>query len=132
MVLFRLGEIKESIEIFRKGADSDPWPTSRSYFKTALAVARLQQDDAEGAVELLTQIDNHDLQVPAKVIRVHAFGATDKVEQATRAFRQLPEVLPVVGRELKRELHRRFVARSGQQHDDDWLYEQEWRLLAAA
>ncbi len=132
MILLRLGKIEDAIDIFNKGAYSDPRPASRSYFKTALAVARLQQKDAEGAAELLTEVDSPNLQIPANVIRVHAFGAVDKVDRAASAFRKLPKVLPFVGQELKRELHRRFVARSGQRHDDDWLYEQEWRLLAAA
>ena len=132
MIYLRLRRYQQAIDSLQTGIDSCLWYPQKSYFKTALALARLQQENAEGAAELASEIDDLELQIPTNVIRVHAFGKVDKAEEAATAFRALPDVLPFAGRELKRELHRRFIARTGGQHDDDWLYEQEWRLLAAA
>ena len=98
----------------------------------ALEEARKAAQEEEvpvGAVAVLEEVQTEALQTPVQLVRVHAFGLRERFEQAAAAFHQLTDDIPVALRELRDELHRRFVARSGQLFNNAWLLDQETSFL---
>ena len=68
MIYLRRGEVEDAVAIFEHGMTSDPRPDSRDYFRTALSIGRLQQEDAPGAAELLDQVETPEVQAVATAI----------------------------------------------------------------
>ncbi len=130
MIHLRSAELEKAVAIFEYGVAEASQPASRDYFRTSLSIARLQQQDPAAATELLAEVETPEIQTVATAILIHAYGLMGAFERAATAYRLLAGELVV--RQLKEELYRRFVARSGRQHDDAWLFRQEAACVLAA
>jgi tetratricopeptide (TPR) repeat protein len=132
-ILMKKGDIEAAIRIFEDGLRNNPWPTSRDYFRTALAVARLRQRDYAGARDLLVSEKTQAPTILENVLEVHVFGALGNCERAVEAYKRLPVKPGPVLVEIQEEVHRRYVAYEAPAHDEDWLVDKEidYFLVAA-
>jgi predicted negative regulator of RcsB-dependent stress response len=135
MIMLRYGDdksLREAIDIFERGAKENPFASSRDYFISALAVARLRMGEAESALSLLDTVKSHDMRTPAQVLKVHAFGMKGDVDGATREFKLLPGNPEPIRKEVQDELKTRYVKEMPPPNDDDWLFQREIVYLLAA
>lgn len=130
MVLLKQGNLDTAIELFEHGVLQNPWRSERSYFRSGLAVARLQRREFQKAV----QVVGDDPTPVCNVLRIHAFGGLGEIEKAEDALNRvknnrLPNLVL-----LRDELAAQYVSRlSGhQQRSDEWVFQQECDLLLAA
>jgi tetratricopeptide (TPR) repeat protein len=133
MIHLRRGEVDRAITIFEHGVAHDPRPTSREYYRTALAAACLCKREYERAARVLDEVTSPALQYPANVLRLHAFGEQGDCERTTEIYSQLPQNPEPIVAELQQELHRRYVLFTTPEHDEDWIFDKEthYILLAA-
>jgi tetratricopeptide (TPR) repeat protein len=134
MILLRTGKLDSAIQIFEDGAARNPRPKDRDYFRTALALARLRQKHPAEAVEVLEETSAPEMASPADLLRLHSFGLLSRLDRAADAYDRLGEAAERRSdvREVREELHRRYLAHLPPQHSDDWLIEQETAILLAA
>ena len=132
MIFLRQGKLEESLAVFHHGVNDVPWPTSREYFRTALAVASLQLNDFKQASEILAQVQTPQLQPVVNVLQFHAFGAQGNIELATDFYRRVQANPPLFSGELTEELNRQFILRQPAQRDPIWIRDQESNLLLLA
>jgi hypothetical protein len=132
MILLRQGEVEQAVRIFEDGLAHNPRPSSRDYFRTALAVARLSQREYGQAVEVLREIETATRLTPANVLRVHAFGHLGECERATEAFAAIASRVPSGFEDLWDELGQRYAAYHPPRRDDQWLIAEETRYLLVA
>lgn len=125
MILLRKGRIDEAVRIFEHGAVSDPIPSSREYFRNALAVACLRRRDLARAESALEGVSTPLLQPQANVLRLHVFGARGKEAPAVAAYEKLSDKPWYIPDELVAELRRRYLLKEEPRHDDEWVYRQE-------
>ncbi|MFL6334412.1 MAG: tetratricopeptide repeat protein [Pyrinomonadaceae bacterium] len=125
MILLRMGNINEAVNIFERGVREDPIPSSREYFQSALAVACLRRGDLAGAGKALEGVNSPLLQPQANVLRLHTYGADGEQEPAVAAYEKLREKPWFIPDELVAELHRKYILKEEPRHDDDWVFEQE-------
>jgi tetratricopeptide (TPR) repeat protein len=130
MVSLKKGDLVAAIQIFERGLHESPWHVTWSYFRRALAVARLSRSEFSAAVDALG--DEH---APvSEVLRGHAFGGLGQTEEAKTALdRAKGYELPVLV-EVRGELVLRYVVRESKTsiRSDDWLFERECELVLAA
>ncbi len=140
MILLRKGDLAEAIKIFEKGEKEDPIPSSREYFRGALAIARLRQGEFKQAGELLDKVTAPLLQPAVNLFRVHAFGEMKMYSQAEAAFlkyKNAPISKTIAGYqrnntlELVSEMDSRYVTSRIRNKSDDWLINKEEDLLLA-
>jgi len=133
MIHLRRGELDRATEIFEYGAAHNPRPTSREYFRTALALACLRKREYERAARVLDEVTSPVLQSPANVLRLHAYGAQGDCKRTIEVYSQLPENPEPIVADLQQELHRRYVLFATPEHDEDWVFDKEthYILLAA-
>ena len=125
MIMLRTGEVDSAIEIFEHGVKDNPIPSSREYFRSALAVACLRGGDYHKAEIALEGISTPLMQPQANVFRLHAFGARGKDAPAAAAYEKLRDKPWFIPDELVAELHRRYILKEQPRHDDAWVSEQE-------
>ena len=125
MILLRMDNLDEAIGIFEEGVRSNPFLADRDYFCTALAVARLRQEQYEAASKALADVVAPRFQTIADLLRVHALGGMGKREEANRAFERLPDkTTPLIG-EVRDELRCRYIDLLGAGHSDEWVIQRE-------
>jgi tetratricopeptide (TPR) repeat protein len=129
MILLRTNRVREAIRIFEQGASEDPLPSSREYFRNALAVAYLRRRDFAGAGKAVDDVKTPLLQPQANVVRLHAYGASGNGARATAAYEGLSNKPWSIPDELVAELHRRYLLKEEPRHDDEWVFEQEVDML---
>ncbi len=132
MILLRTGKVSEAIRIFNEGVQNDPLPSSRVYFRTALAVAWLRGREFEKASQALEEIDSPLLQPVANVLRLHAFGARGDLQRATAAYNNLSTKPQFLSNELTQELHHQFILREAPRHDEEWIFDREVKIILLA
>ena len=125
MILLRLGNVHDAIRIFERDVAEAPIPSSKEYFRTALAVALLRRQKYEDASRLLQVIKTPMLQPQTDVLRLHSFGAMNQTEEANAAFQNLTPKPWSISDELIDELHRRYILKEELRRSDDWVFEQE-------
>lgn len=125
MILLRTKKVDEAIRIFERGVRENPIPSSREYFRGALAVAYLRQRDYPKAESTLESVNAPLLQPQANVLRLHASGASGKYDRAAAAYEKLRDKPWFISDELVTELHRRYILKEEPRHDDDWVFERE-------
>ncbi|NVL91378.1 MAG: tetratricopeptide repeat protein, partial [Desulfobacterales bacterium] len=133
MILLRKGELDLATQIFEEGVRDNPRPADRDYFRTALAVAHLHEREYKPASNVLDEITNPMLQIPANILRIHAFGRRGNCERTAEIYKALPSKPGPVLAELQSELHCQYVACETPHHSEDWLIDKEihYILLAA-
>ena len=129
MILLRMSKWEEAMQVFERGVKDNPQPSSREYFKAALAIALLRRRDFNEASRLLDEVTEPLLQPQADVLRVHSFGALGEMERATTAYQKLEAKPWSISDELISELHRRYILKEEPRHDDEWLFDQETSSL---
>lgn len=126
MIHLRKGSLEHAINIFQDGAQHNPWFAERQYFKSALAVASFTKNSFR---ESLHELGN-DRTPLMDVLRIHAFGAIGEREHARQAFHRVESKCPGVLIPLRDELAKRYVyAASGMNNSDDWVIEEECRVI---
>ena len=125
MILLRTRKIDEAICIFEHGVRENPIPSSREYFRSALALACLRRGDYERAGSALVEVASPLLQPQANVLRLHAYGALGDELRALAAFEGLREKPWYIPNELVSELHRKYLLKEKPRYDEDWVIEQE-------
>jgi tetratricopeptide (TPR) repeat protein len=129
MILLRTGKIDEAVRIFEHGVKDNPLPSSKEYFRSALAVAHLRRREFVKAGHVLAEVTTPSLQPQANVLRLHSFGASGDYERAATAYRNLAHKPWFISDELVNELHRKYMLKEEPRHDDEWVYEQEDDML---
>jgi tetratricopeptide (TPR) repeat protein len=130
MIALKRGDLGRAIEIFERGIRENPWVLNRSYFSSALAVARLRKKEFRQAAESVAE----DLTPISDVVRIHAFGALGESARAQKACDRLQVFrLPILV-VLREALSERYLSRAGAPvwQSDDWIFDQECRLLLVA
>jgi hypothetical protein len=141
MIMLKKGNLTEAVSIFEKGAKEDPFPSSREYFRGALAIARLRQGEPKIASDLLTEKAVTPILEPAiSIIRAHAFGESGLFEEAESAFSAYEDATltkSIAGYkktavlELAFEVKNRYVTGRVHTKPDEWLFEREEDMLMA-
>ena len=140
MIMLKKGNLTEAVRIFEKGEKEDPIPSSKEYFRGALAVARLRQGEFRQAGELLDKVTSPILQPAINIFRAHTFGEMKMYPQAKAAFQAYENASisrTVAGYqnrntlELAFEVNNRYVANRIRTKSDDWLFDKEEELLLA-
>jgi tetratricopeptide (TPR) repeat protein len=86
MIMLKIGKPDEAIEIFEKGLKENPVSTSRAYFRSALAIARLKQGNFSDANILLENINETELRPKVNILRLHTFGELKMFPEAKAAL----------------------------------------------
>ncbi|HKP12064.1 MAG TPA: hypothetical protein VJZ91_08145, partial [Blastocatellia bacterium] len=132
MILLRMGRVSEALDIFEQGVISNPWVADREVFRTALSVAWMRQQEYSKAAEVLNEVASPTLQPQIDLLRIRSYGEIQQFDNARMAYERV-STNPLPGAtDLTEELNCRYVARTGAQHDDDWVLDQEINLLLAA
>ena len=131
MILFRRNSIRDAIKLFEEAVRSVPYYFARRYFRSALAVARLELKDYERALEDATKGSNG---AEKKVFVFHALAGLGRDPDATQMYRSLtsdnsPRHIIL----LRDEIAARFGLAGKPKHPPVWLFEKECeaQLLAA-
>jgi tetratricopeptide (TPR) repeat protein len=125
MIFLRTGKIEEAFRVFQRGVSENPWPASREYFRTALAVACLRRRDFREAGRILDEVTAPLLQPQANVLRLHSFGASGDTARALTAYQNLANKPWYISDELVEDLHRQHILKEQPRHDDTWISDQE-------
>jgi tetratricopeptide (TPR) repeat protein len=132
MALMRCGKLEEALQVLEIGSEEGV-PMTRDYFRTALAMARLWQEDWERAREQIAQVTTPSIQRVGNVVWLHIYAVHDNregMEQAINALtRDNPPALVI---ELTEELRLRYLEKKQGRHSDQWLREREIDCLALA
>ncbi|MGH9719502.1 MAG: tetratricopeptide repeat protein [Bryobacteraceae bacterium] len=128
MIFLRKGEAQSAISILESGVRECPWHIQRSYFREALAIAKLRELEFSAAIDIL---DTEPAPV-SQVLRIHAFGALGDTRKATTALQLISSNSTPALVLVRDELERRYLKREQTIHSDQWLFERECDLLLAA
>jgi tetratricopeptide (TPR) repeat protein len=132
MIHLRTGDMAKAIEIFDEGVRNDPWPSSREYFRTALALTWLRGRDFKKASQTLEEVKSPQLQPTANVFRIHAFGAQGNLQRASLAYEDLSTAAYLRSDELTQELHRQFILNEPPRKSEQWILDREAQMLVLA
>jgi tetratricopeptide (TPR) repeat protein len=133
MALLRLGRLEEAERVFRDGIENCPLPSSRDYFRTAMATLKVRRQEFSDASAVLEGVETSALKPQVDLLRLHSFGAEGEQAKAAATERQLqttkasPEF-----HEVREELKRRYIEHLPARHPEEWLLEREVALLLAA
>jgi tetratricopeptide (TPR) repeat protein len=132
MILLRCGRLDEALPILEQGAEESP-PLQQPYFRTALAMARLWQEDWDRAQEQITQVTAPNMQRVGNVVWLHIHAASNNREGVEQAINELVrDNPPALIIELTEELRLRYLEKKQGRHSDQWLREREIDCLALA
>ena len=129
MILLRLGKMSEAIGIFNHGLQDSPFPSTKDYFKGALALSWLRGRKYKEAGEVLDAVSSPLLQPSANVIRIHAFGAQGNPVRARQAYEKLTATPHLLADELTQELHHQYILHKEPTKDEEWVFEREVRVF---
>ena len=132
MILLRTSKMSEAIRIFNHGLQNNPWQSDREYFRSALALAWLRGRDFKRAIQTLEEVKLPELQPPANVLRLHAFGAQGDLQRAAAAYDSLATKPQFLSNELTQELHHQFILREAARQDEEWIFDREVKILLLA
>jgi len=125
MILLRTGKVDEAVRIFERGTREDPIPSSKEYFRSALALAYLRQRDFAKTLRVLDDVTAPLLQPQANVLRFHAYGASNDAERAAASYEKLRDKPWPIPDDLVDELHRKNILKLEPRHDDEWVLDKE-------
>jgi tetratricopeptide (TPR) repeat protein len=125
MILLRRGDVRLAVGILEEGLRS-AWPSAqKSYFQTALAVAKLREKAFLEASRCLADTSEPAIQVQADLLRVHAYGALRDRKRAMEIYNRLPRAIAPSVQALKLELGRRYLEAAVSRQSDEWIIERE-------
>ena len=137
MIFFRSGQIEEAAAVFESGSQKNPWAGSRAFFKSALAVVRLGQNQIREAADL-TASDRSPI---GRVVRVHALAESAslltgrsqmrRTADARAALRKIEDTPIAKVNEVCRALDQRYFSSEptlGKEFDE-WISRLECELF---
>ncbi|NQT15848.1 MAG: tetratricopeptide repeat protein, partial [Planctomycetes bacterium] len=139
MIALKEGNLDQAGTIFEQGL-ACPFAEQRAYFRSALAMTELRRKHYRDAARVIA--DERRTDPLAAVIRLHAYGelrlsdesSAEYSEEAAAAYDDVcrspnPTIVP-----LRDELAARYVLdlRDYVRRPDQWVYDEEWRLLMCA
>ena len=113
--------------MFESGSRKNPWAGSRAYFKSALAVVRLRQNQTSQAADL-TASDRSPI---GCVVRVHALAEMRRTADARAALRKIEDTPIAKVNEACKALERRYFSDEptlGKEFDE-WISRLECELF---
>jgi tetratricopeptide (TPR) repeat protein len=130
MILLKQGATDTAVEIFERGVQESPWFSTQAYFRRALALARLKQNELRLAAEAVGE----DSTLVSNVLRIHIFGGLGDASRANHAYEQVKATPWPAVIVLSRELAARYgLAKPDKPvHSDEWVLDREWELLLKA
>ena len=132
MIFLKMGRVDEALNIFEQGVIGNPWPSDREFFRTALGMAWMRQQNYLQAASVFNEVKSPALQPQVDILRVHSYGENQQYDIAQEIYERVAaNPLPETSA-LTEELNRRYVQCTGAQQDDEWVFEQEDNLLLAA
>ncbi|HEY0074563.1 MAG TPA: tetratricopeptide repeat protein, partial [Abditibacteriaceae bacterium] len=134
MLLLAAGRGDEAIILFQRGVTECPFVKQQSYFRSALAMARLRQRQFAKAIETLEVETTPETRFTTNVLLVHAHGELNEWQKAQAAYDDLMNLKafrPSGFSDLTDELHHRYLNGATSQHDDAWVFQREFDLVAA-
>jgi tetratricopeptide (TPR) repeat protein len=134
MVLLAAGRVEEAIGLFQHGVNECPFVESRNYFRSALAMACLRKRQFDKVVETLEAEAAPETRFATNVLLVHAHGELNERQKAQAAYDDLMNLKtfrPSGFSDLTDELHHRYLNGTTSQHDDAWVFQREFDLVAA-
>ncbi|MGL6075173.1 MAG: tetratricopeptide repeat protein, partial [Fimbriiglobus sp.] len=132
MAAIRLNKFDEAQSILQFGVENCPLPSSRDYFSTTLAYLQLRQRKYEAARKTLLEARGEKFVVPRTLMLAHIAGEQNESGTAKQLLDGIVDVNTTRAKLIETELRIRFVDRGLAQHNDEWLFEQEFALLAMA
>ena len=133
VIHLKKGEIDAASRLFSEGM-AHAWPIHQDYFRSGLAVARLQQNRLEDAEVALSQVTTPEMTVTSSLLRIHLFSLRDQADRAKAAFQSLKERvtqgLPGMCGVLLDEMDRRLFQKRPGREDHAFLFQQETLCLA--
>jgi tetratricopeptide (TPR) repeat protein len=132
MILLRTGKMSDAIGIFNQGVQNNPWPLSKQYFRSALAIAWLRGREFRKASKMLEEVTASLLQPPANVLRMHAFGAMGERQRVAAAYESLSTTPHLSSHELTQELRHQYLLGEEPRHDDEWVFDREIKIFVLA
>jgi tetratricopeptide (TPR) repeat protein len=129
LILLRIGRTGEAIRLFENAILTCPLAASLPYFRTGLAVLRLQQGRPAAAAELLAHPTTARLAIVTSLLRAHASGALGRLDEATALYRQTPRAMQAAAGDIADEVRRRYVDRRSSARDEAWLIRCEIEAL---
>lgn len=130
-IFLRRGRLDLAIKLFETSLVKIPFALERRYFENALAVAKLRMKEFDQAIVHLRK----RTEPLSTVLRMHALGALEKLDQAREALNEVQSVCPKNLIPLKNELAARYkLSSSAPKHNFQWVFDQECQglLLEAA
>ena len=127
MIFLRCGQIEKAAAVFESGSRKNPWAGSRAYFKSALAVVRLRQNQTSQAADL-TASDRSPI---GCVVRVHALAEMRRTADARAALRKIEDTPIAKVNEACKALERRYFSDEptlGKEFDE-WISRLECELF---
>jgi hypothetical protein len=82
----------------------------------------------ENAVALLGRNAASAEDWAGRLLRVHALAETRQPELAATEFAKLPDLSHSAASTVVQEIHCRYIQRSGPQHADLWLFDEEAKI----
>ncbi|HLG14687.1 MAG TPA: tetratricopeptide repeat protein [Blastocatellia bacterium] len=125
MTLLRMGDIDAASQVFELGKEFCPWALVRERFDASVALTRLRRRQFRAAREVLDRVNSSGFKAQVQVLTLHALGELEEHERAIDVYTDLnanPRPFPD---DLPDELFRRYIAREGSLHDDDWVGQKE-------
>ncbi len=129
MAHMKRGQLQVAVRIFERGIRENPWSDERTYFRSALAMARLRRNELRKATETLGDQPG----VLCDVLRIHAFGRLGQKKRVRESLERLKGNRQPFLAPLRNELAARYVrGRGGGRRSSRWIFNQECALLLAA
>lgn len=134
IALLRSGKVAEALSTLELGAYKTV-SIQRDYFRTALAMARLWQQDWKRAKEQLNRITNTTpiIEQASNIIWLHIHAVDNNQDGVEQSFINLAKNKSSIQLiELTEELRLRYLEKKKGQHNNQWLREREIDILLAA
>ena len=131
-ILLRQNKLEDAIAVFECGAEENPRPGERDYFRTSLAVALIRQRKLDEVLQILERVNKPDLLTPARLLKAHALGEARNVQRLSEIGPTIPSVVYPLFQPVRDEISRRYLEDQPAQHDDDWLFQREAEMALAA
>lgn len=130
MIALQQKQYDEATKIFDTGMKKNPFHRSRKYFRTALASTYLRRNDHEKSIALL----ENPKEPVEHIILAHAYASFGDKNRANSIFEAMNDNFPHYAQELQKALTMKFqlLPIVGKEVVDDWIYEEEERLILRA
>jgi Tfp pilus assembly protein PilF len=132
MIELRQGQIQEAARIFEIGLSEAPWPSSKEYFRSGMALVQLMSRQWVQAEETLEEPKSGELLGVNRLLQLHAVGEQGKTQEVARILNILPQTLGPSGDMLLAEFRGRYIEAQAARMSEERVLAEEWELLYSA